>query len=121
MWPEVHMGGPSVTTERDEMTLEKARSVAKAVSHRTDGTSRALAVLEQEVSRLETNADAVSVWMNGIDNILGCEFERAESSHSGKMGFRCMVCLSYSNAPVRGSAAPCKGKVAAARGVSKIA
>ena len=115
------MGGPCVTAERDEMTLEKAKAIAKAVGHRPDGTSQALNILEQAVSSLETNADAVAVWMSGIDNILGCEFERAESSHSGKMGFRCMVCSHYSNAPVRGSAAPCKGKVAAARGVSKIA
>lgn len=102
----------------DEMTLEKARSIAKAVAHRPDGTSQALYVLEQEVSRLHTNSDAVSVWMNGIDEILGCEFERDAPSNSGKMGFRCRVCKHYSNAPVRGSAAPCKEKVRAARALA---
>ncbi len=102
----------------DEMTLEKARAIAKGVAHRPDGTSQALYVLEQEVARLNTNADAVSVWMNGIDEILGCEFERDIASPSGKQGYRCRVCKHYSNAPVRGSAAPCKEKVRAARGVA---
>lgn len=100
------------------MTLEKARSIANGVAHRQDGTSRALHVLEQEISRLEINASAVVVWMNGIDEILGCEFERDTLSSSGKQGFRCRVCKRYSNAPVRGSASPCKEKVRAARGVA---
>lgn len=100
------------------MTLERARSIAKGVAHRPDGTSQALYVLDQEVSRLETNNEAIAVWMNGIDEILGCEFERDTPSPSGKQGYRCRVCKCYSNAPVRGSAAPCKEKVRAARGVA---
>ena len=81
------------------------------------GTSQALYVLEQEVARLSTNADAMAAWMNGIDDILGCEFEIDKPSTSGKMGYRCRVCKFYSNAPVRGSASPCKEKVRAAREV----
>lgn len=103
----------------DEITLERARSIAKAVAHRPDGTSQALYVLDQEVSRLETNANAVAVWMDGIDQILGCEFERAEPSASGKNGYKCRICDHYSNAPVRGSVSPCKEKVRAAREVAR--
>jgi hypothetical protein len=103
--------------ERDAMDVDKARGIAKAVAHRQDGTSQALYVMDQEIARHETNATAVAVWMDAIDGILGCEFERAEPSASGKQGYKCRICDHYSNAPVRGSVQPCRQKVAAARGV----
>ena len=101
--------------------LDKAWSIAKAVAHRQDGISQALATLEQEVSRLETNAQAVSVWMDAIDSILGCEFERDESSPSGKSGFKCRICGHWTTTPTRGSVSPCREKVNAARLVPRPA
>ncbi len=38
---------------RDEMPLEKARSVAQAVAHRRGGTDQALARLDKEIARYQ--------------------------------------------------------------------
>ena len=109
-----------MSEDRDAMTLEKARSIAQAVSHRRDGTSQAFAVLDAELERLTTNESAMKVWMNGIDEILGCEFEREEKSPFGNTGLKCRVCLSRSPVAVRGSAMPCKEKVRSARAAGVV-
>lgn len=101
--------------DRDAMTLEKARSIAQAVAHRQDGTSQALAMLDSEIEHLTTNANALGTWMNGIDEILGCEFGIDKPGVSSRLVYKCRVCLIRSDAPVRGSAAPCREKVRAAR------
>jgi hypothetical protein len=64
--------------------------------------------------RGEIDADA-DRWLKQCDEILTCDFEDAEPSRSGKIGRRCRLCGHYSNAPVRGSAAPCAAKAHAAK------
>lgn len=110
----------SVDEDNDGITLAQARAIANGVRHRPDGTSQAFARLEDEIGRLTTNEFATAVWMNSIDDILGCEFEIDKPSGSGKVGYKCRVCGHYSNAPVRGSVQPCREKVSAARRASKI-
>jgi hypothetical protein len=39
------------------------------------------------------------------------EYESAEPSPSGKMGFRCKLCGHYTNAPSKGRFSPCPKKV----------
>jgi hypothetical protein len=49
---------------RDAVTLETARRIARSVAHRQGGTDQALAVLERELTRLEKRAELVRTKSN---------------------------------------------------------
>jgi hypothetical protein len=108
------------------MTPPDYKDKALAIIDECDGTFgadlelRIIAALTQADAlgyargRGEIDADA-DRWLKQCDEILTCDFEDAEPSRSGKIGRRCRLCGHYSNAPVRGSAAPCAAKAHAAK------
>lgn len=48
-----------MSDDRDAMTLEKARAVARSVAHRHGGTDQALAMLDREISRQDAEAETL--------------------------------------------------------------